>query len=87
MQCAAGCLAAAPSTGSLASEPKAHTFCATHLTRFNMSFWKQLPPKPTLAFRNLGPIRLSVPIHRATSWTSAPVDSHRAEIEFMELIR
>ena len=27
-----------------------------------MSFWKQDPPKPTEALRNLGPIRLSVPI-------------------------
>ena len=37
-----------------------------------MSFWKQEPPKPTEAFRNLGPMRLSVPMHRATSLTSAP---------------
>ena len=27
-----------------------------------MSFWKQEPPKPTDALRNLGPMRESVPI-------------------------
>lgn len=31
-------------------------------TRFRMSFWKQEPPKPTEAFRNLLPMRLSVPM-------------------------
>ena len=35
-------------------------------TRFRMSFWKQLPPKPTEAERNLGPTRESVPIECAT---------------------
>jgi hypothetical protein len=35
-------------------------------TRLRMSFWKQLPPKPTLAFRNLLPMRLSMPMERAT---------------------
>lgn len=30
-------------------------------TRLRMSFWKQEPPKPTDAFRNLGPMRESVP--------------------------
>lgn len=58
----------------------------SRLTRFRMSFWKQLPPKPTLVFKNLGPMRLSVPMHLATSWTSAPVASHSAEMLFIELI-
>ena len=31
-------------------------------TKLRMSFWKQEPPKPTLAFRNLGPMRESVPV-------------------------
>ena len=37
-----------------------------------MSFWKQEPPKPTEAIRNLFPIRLSAPIAEATWLTSAP---------------
>ncbi len=38
---------------------------------------------PTLAWRNLGPIRESVPIACATSRTSAPVVSQIALIELM----
>mmetsp|Transcript_3739 Transcript_3739/g.10715 ORF Transcript_3739/g.10715 Transcript_3739/m.10715 type:complete len:231 (-) Transcript_3739:399-1091(-) len=53
-------------------------------TRFKMSFWKHDPPNPTLAFRNLGPIRESVPIDLDTCWMSAPVASQRAEIELTE---
>jgi len=45
---------------------------------------KQEPPKPTLALRNLGPRRLSRPIARDTSATSASVFSHSAETAFME---
>ena len=52
-----------------------------------MSFWKQEPPKPTEAFKNLGPIRESLPIALATSSTSAPVASQRAEIELIDEIR
>ena len=52
-----------------------------------MSFWKQEPPKPIEAFRNLGPIRESPPIARATSSTSAPVASQRAETELIEEMR
>jgi hypothetical protein len=42
-------------------------------TRFRMSFWKQLPPKPTLAFRNLLPMRESMPMERATCGREAGV--------------
>ena len=52
-----------------------------------MSFLKQLPPNPGPESRNLEPILESVPIALATSCTSAPVDSQRAAIEFIELIR
>src|SRR5271154_4150265 len=52
-----------------------------------MSFWKQDPPNPTEAFRNFGPILESRPIALATSSTSAPVASHRAEIELIDEIR
>src|SRR5438876_12015957 len=55
--------------------------------RLNMSFWKQEPPKPMEAFRNLGPTRESLPMAAATSSTSAPVASHRAEIELIDEIR
>ena len=55
------------------------------LTRFRMSFWKQLPPKPIDACRNFGPIRESIPIARDTSLTSAPVRSHSCEIALMLL--
>src|SRR5215212_1255270 len=52
-----------------------------------MSFWKQEPPKPTEAFKNFGPMRESLPIALATSSTSAPVASHKAEIELIEEMR
>ena len=55
--------------------------------RFRISFWKQDPPKPTEAFRNLGPMRLSVPMECATCVTSAPVASHRADMALMEEMR
>lgn len=42
---------------------------------------------PTLALRNLLPILWSMPIALATSSTSAPVDSHRALMLLMLLIR
>ncbi len=50
-----------------------------------ISFLKQLPPKPGPTLRNLLPIRLSLPIARETSLTSAPVTSQRALIELIEL--
>ena len=31
-------------------------------TRFRISFWKQDPPKPTEAFRNLAPMREALPM-------------------------
>ena len=49
-----------------------------------MSFWKHEPPKPTLAWRNLGPILGSVPQALEISLMSAPVASHRAEMELTE---
>ncbi len=49
-----------------------------------MSFWKQEPPKPTEAFRNFGPILLSIPIALATSFTSAPVFSQSSDIALIE---
>ena len=52
-----------------------------------MSFWKHEPPKPTEERRNLGPMRESAPMARATSSTSAPVASQRAEMELIEEIR
>ena len=51
-----------------------------------MSFLKQLPPKPGPGLRNLLPILVSVPIACATSLIFAPVDSQRAEIEFIDEI-
>jgi len=48
-----------------------------------MSFLKHDPPKPMLAFRNLGPIRPSIPTMRATSVTSASVFSQTAETALM----
>lgn len=42
---------------------------------------------PTLAFRNLLPMRWSIPMALATSSTSAPVASQSAEMEFMLLMR
>ena len=47
---------------------------------------KQLPPKPGPDCRNLDPILESLPIAFATSFTSAPVTSQIADIEFIELI-
>mmetsp|Transcript_10105 Transcript_10105/g.30644 ORF Transcript_10105/g.30644 Transcript_10105/m.30644 type:complete len:230 (+) Transcript_10105:980-1669(+) len=52
-----------------------------------MSFWKQEPPKPTDACRNLGPMRGSEPQDREISETSAPVASHNAEIELIDETR
>ena len=52
-----------------------------------MSFLKQEPPKPTLASRKRAPIRLSSPIARDTSVTSAVVFSQRAEMELIDEIR
>ncbi|WVZ24134.1 hypothetical protein V8G54_002678 [Vigna mungo] len=51
-----------------------------------MSFWKQDPPKPTLAFKNFGPILESVPMEWDTCATSAPVASHSADMAFTEEI-
>ena len=51
-----------------------------------MSFLKQLPPQPGPESRNLEPILESLPIALETSLTSAPVASHIALIEFIELI-
>ena len=45
------------------------------------------PPNPTEDFRNLGPIRESVPMALATSSTSASVASQRAETALMDEIR
>ena len=56
-------------------------------TKFKISFWKQDPPKPTEACRNLGPILESIPIAFATSDTFAPVASQRADKELIEDIR
>jgi len=52
-------------------------------TKFSMSFWKQLPPKPTDACRNFDPILESRPTARATSEISAPVASHTADSELI----
>ena len=52
-----------------------------------MSFWKQLPPKPTDDFKNFEPILESIPIAFETSSTSAPVFSHNSEIAFIDEIR
>ena len=51
-----------------------------------MSFLKQLPPNPGPEFKNFGPILLSNPIALETSLTSAPVASHKAPMELIELI-
>jgi hypothetical protein len=50
-------------------------------------FENSFPPKPTDAFKNLEPIRLSLPTAADTSSTSAPVASQSADMLFMELIR
>lgn len=52
-----------------------------------MSFWKHEPPKPTELFRNLGPIRESIPHAWATSSMSAPVTSQMADRALMEEMR
>mgnify|MGYP001363406575 CR=1 FL=1 len=52
-----------------------------------MSFWKHEPPKPTEACKNLGPIRLSIPMALATSCTLAPVASQSSESELIEETR
>ena len=51
-----------------------------------MSFLKQLPPNPGPESKNLEPILLSEPIALDTSFISAPVASHNALIELIELI-
>ena len=56
-------------------------------TRFKMSFWKQLPPKPTLARKKCGPMRRSTPHASATSYTLAPVASQIAEMALIEEMR
>ena len=52
-----------------------------------MSFWKQLPPKPTLALRNFGPTRESQPTAWATSSIFAPVASQMADKALTEEMR
>ena len=52
-----------------------------------MSFLKHEPPKPTLALRNFGPMRESVPTARATSSTSASVFSQSAEMLLIDEMR
>ena len=49
-----------------------------------MSFLKQDPPKPMLAFRNLGPMRESMPTARETSTTSASAFSQSAEMALID---
>mmetsp|Transcript_53920 Transcript_53920/g.152790 ORF Transcript_53920/g.152790 Transcript_53920/m.152790 type:complete len:211 (+) Transcript_53920:157-789(+) len=56
-------------------------------TRFKMSFWKHEPPKPMDALKNLDPMRESAPMALDTSATSAPVFSHKSDIELMLLTR
>ena len=51
-----------------------------------MSFLKQLPPNPGPDSKNFEPILESDPIALDTSLISAPVASHKALIEFIELI-
>ena len=60
---------------------------AAEVHQMRMSFWKQLPPKPGPALRNLDPRRESVPMARATSCTSAPVASQRGAMLLIELMR
>lgn len=52
-----------------------------------MSFWKQEPPKPTEARKNLGPTRESRPTAWATSSMLAPVASQIADSALMDEIR
>ena len=48
---------------------------------------KHDPPNPIPAYRNLGPIRLSVPSPRRTLSTSAPTRSQTLATSFMNVIR
>jgi len=52
-----------------------------------MSFWKQDPPKPTDARKNLDPTRVSWPTAWATSSMLAPVASQMAESALMDEMR
>lgn len=56
-------------------------------TRLRISFWKQLPPKPTLARKKWGPMRRSTPAACATSSTLAPVASQIAAMALIEEMR
>src|SRR6516225_8759230 len=51
-----------------------------------VSLGKHEPPKPGPAWRNFAPMRLSRPMPRATSCTSAPTCSHRSAISLMNVI-
>lgn len=57
------------------------------LMKETYSFWKQDPPNPTEALRNLAPIRESLPTAKATSSMLAPVASQMAERALTEEIR
>ena len=50
-----------------------------------VSLGKHEPPKPGPGCRNLLPIRRSRPRPLATSWTSAPMRSHRSAISLMKV--
>ena len=52
--------------------------------RARISFWKQLPPKPTLEFKNLFPILVSSATHFLTYKISASYDSHNIAMLFIE---
>ena len=56
------------------------------LTSARVSFGKHEPPKPGPACRNFEPMRLSSPMPRATSCTSAPTFSARSAISLMKVI-
>ncbi len=72
------------STASMISKrsPCSSAICATA----RVSFGKQEPPKPGPGWRNFGPMRLSSPMPRATTWTSAPTASHSSAISLMKEI-
>ena len=53
--------------------------------RLEISFLKQLPPKPGPEFKNSLPILESIPIALETFSILASVTSHNAETEFIEL--
>ena len=59
--------------------------CAV-LTSASVSFGKHEPPYPGPACRNFEPMRLSSPMPRATSCTSAPTFSQRSAISLMKVI-